>query len=95
MQIDSTLSLITINGNIKKITDSHEVQNHINDVIKDHDNITVHLVDSISMPSAVIGYLNKLVLKDDIGIQLKVGNSQLYELLEDLNLTSVFQVSLV
>jgi len=95
MQINSALSLITINGNIKKITDSHELQSYINKIIQEHDNITVHLVDSISMPSAVIGYFNKLVLKDDIGIQLKVGNSQLYELLQDLNLTSVFQVSLV
>lgn len=95
MKIQSTLSLITVNENIKKVSDSQELQHHINNVIQEHDSITLHLVDSISMPSSVIGYLTKLVLKDKIELQLKVGNPQLAELLNDLNLSSIFQVTLV
>ena len=95
MKITHSASLITVYGNIKKITDSQELQNYIDDVVQDHTTITLHLVDSISMSSSIIGYLNKLVLKDKIELQLKVGNSQLVDLLEDLHLTSMFHVTLV
>jgi len=95
MEVNNSLSLITINGNIKKITDLHEIKNFVDNVVNEYDSITIHLVDSISMPSAVIGYFNKLVLHQNIDLHLKVGNSALYNLLEDLNLTSVFRVSLV
>jgi hypothetical protein len=57
--------------------------------------VTINIVDSISLTSSVIGYLNKLILKDGIGIRLHIGNPQLMSLLDDLNLASTFQAKRV
>ena len=55
-------------------------------------NITLKLIDSISVSSSVLGYLTKLALKDGIDISLQVGNEQLIDLLDDLNLLKVLKV---
>ncbi len=91
MQVTTSTNTITINGNIKKVSDFQEIKTTIESMITQHKSITINIVDSLSITSSVIGYFNKLVLKDKINIQMKVGNSQLLDLLTDLNLTSVFK----
>ena len=91
MQISTSSNIVTINGNIKKVSDFQEIKISIDTVVTQHKSITIHIVDSLSITSSVIGYFNKLVLIDKINIQMKIGNSQLLELLEDLNLKSVFK----
>ena len=81
---------LSIEGNIKSVNDYQEIKTSVNDLVSDHKEIDIIIQDSLSITSSVIGYLNKLVLKDGIKINMKVGDAQLMELLEDLNLKKVF-----
>ena len=91
MQISVSSSNITIDGNIKSVSDFQEIKSGVDGVVAHHKSITINIKDSLSITSSVIGYLNKLVLKDRIDIHMIVGNEQLMELLTELNLASVFK----
>ena len=90
MEISISSNVITITGNIKSVKDFQKIKNFLDEIITQHKSIVLDIVDSLSITSSVIGYLNKLVLKDGINIQMRVGNSQLLNLLDDLALTSIF-----
>lgn len=91
MDISSSANVVTITGNIKSVSDLQSIKQAI-DLIKDSGySITIDIIDSISITSSVIGYLNKLVLKDSINLNMKIGNELLMHLLEDLNLTATFK----
>ncbi|MEA3371806.1 MAG: hypothetical protein U9Q40_10750 [Campylobacterota bacterium] len=91
MNISSSLNSVTIEGNIKSVSDFQSIKTTIDTIITSSPAITIDIKDSISITSSVIGYLNKLVLKDGIVISMSVGDEQLMSLLEDLNLVSVFK----
>ena len=82
----------TINRNIKTITDFQTIKTNLDSLMAKEKNIIIHLVDSISMTSSVIGYVNKLILKDTINISMQIENTLLIELLQDLNLAKLFKV---
>lgn len=90
MEISKSSNVVTITGNIKSVSDFQSIKSAIDSVKSSNSAITLDIQDSISITSSVIGYLNKLVLKDSINLNMKVGDKQLMELLDDLNLTSVF-----
>ena len=92
MDILSSANTVKITGNIKSVSDFQSIKSTI-DSLKDSTSIiTLDIQDSMSITSSVIGYLNKLVLKDAIDLNMKVGSEQLMHLLEDLNLTNTFKV---
>lgn len=91
MELQVSSNTVVITGNIKSISDFQEIKRTIDDMITNHKNININIVDSLSITSSVIGYLNKLVLKDNIELRIVVGNEQLYSLLDDLNLVSTFK----
>ena len=90
MQLTTSSNSVTIVGNIKSVNDYQEIKNALNGIIETHKEVNMILKDSLSITSSVIGYLNKLVLKDGIKINMQVGDILLMELLEDLSLQSVF-----
>ena len=90
MEITTSSNTVTINGNIKSINDFQDIKNTIDSVKSSNTSITLVLEDSISITSSVIGYLNKIVLKDKITLNTRVGNPQLMELLSDLSLIDIF-----
>lgn len=92
--MDITISSNTVNltGNIKTINDFQVIKSNIDTLVSQHKSLTINVIDSISMTSSVIGYINKLILKDNININMNIGNEQLIALLEDLNLSSLFKV---
>lgn len=90
MEIKTSNHSVTINGNIKTINDFQNIKKVLDEVVKEHKNIVIDVVDSLSITSSVIGYLNKLVLKDNISIEMNIADSQLLELLDDLNLKTTF-----
>ncbi len=92
MDISVSGSRVTITGNIKSILDQQKIKSELDSLIRREKNITIDIVDSMSMTSSVIGYLNKLVLKDGVNITMLVGNEQLYKLLDELGLISTFNV---
>ena len=91
MEITSSTNTIKITGNIKSISNFAEIKNLVDSVVTQHKNITINIIDSLSITSSVIGYFNKLILKDNINIEMRVGNDQLMLLLTDLNLASTFK----
>jgi hypothetical protein len=92
MEITSSSNTINITGNIKSINNFSEIKNLVDSVVVQHKNIKINIIDSLSITSSVIGYFNKLILKDNINIEMRVGNDQLMHLLSDLNLASTFKV---
>ncbi len=95
MEISSSSNTIEIEGNIKSISDFQEIKSSVDDMIHNHKNITINVKNSISITSSVLGYFNKIILKDKIVLNLNVGNAQLIILLDDLNLSKVFNVKKV
>jgi len=95
MEISASSNNVTIKGNIKTVNDFQEIKMCLDNIKSFNSSISVNIIDSLSMTSSVIGYLNKLVLKDGIKLSLKVGNIQLMELLNDLNLSATFNAQKV
>jgi len=91
MELQISSNTVTIAGNIKSISDFQAIKQGVDDVVVAHKSIHLNIVDSLSITSSVIGYLNKLVLKDNIDIHMNIGNEQLLHLLDDLNLVSIFK----
>ena len=90
MEISVSANSVVITGNIKTVNDYRQIKESLDNLTQNHKHIIITIQDSISITSSVIGYLNKLVLKDNIDIEIKVGDAQLMELFEDLNLVSLF-----
>jgi hypothetical protein len=95
MDISTNSNRIIIEGNIKSIGDFQTIKSSVDSLVAQHKSIVIDIKDSLSLTSAVIGYFNKLILKDKIAMQVNVGDRQLYDLLNDLNLTSVFNLKKV
>ena len=91
MEIEASSNTLTVKGNIKSVSDFQEIKQNLDNIVSQHRQVNLNILDSLSITSSVIGYLNKLVLKDGIDIHMNVGNEQLLHLLNDLNLSSTFK----
>ncbi len=92
MEISTSSNIVTITGNIKSVSDFQQIKETLDSVTRQNKSVTINIVDSLSITSSVIGYLNKLILKDKIDVNMKIANAQLIDLLDELNLTSLFKV---
>ena len=92
MEISTSSNSVTISGNIKTIGDFQTIKSTLDAISSKYQEIILNIVDSLSITSSIIGYLNKLVLKDNIELHINIGNDQLLELFDDLNLSTVFDV---
>ena len=92
MEISTSSNIVTITGNIKSVNDFQQIKETLDSVTRQNKSVTINIVDSLSITSSVIGYLNKLILKDKIDVNMKIANAQLIDLLDELNLTSLFKV---
>ncbi len=95
MEISISSNIVTIEGNMKSISDFQIIKQNIDGVIENNKSLIINIVDSLSITSSIIGYLNKLVLKDNIDIRMNIGDEQLLHLLDDLNLASTFKAKKV
>lgn len=91
MEISVSSNVVTVVGNIKSVSDYQEIKAVLDAMVGTHKAIVIIIKDSLSITSSVIGYLNKLVLKDGIDLSMNIGNEQLMELLVDLNLDTLFK----
>ena len=71
MEISISSNIVTIEGNMKSISDFQIIKQNIDGVIENNKSLIINIVDSLSITSSIIGYLNKLVLKDNIDIDRK------------------------
>lgn len=95
MNISVQSNQVSIVGNVKSIAHFQEIKTTLDSLSQSSKNITIILVDSISLTSSVIGYFNKLILRDKIDLQIKFGDAQLMNLLDDLFLTKTFKATKV
>jgi len=92
MEISASSNIITIDGNIKSVGDYQKIKSVLDMVVSQHKVVVVNLNESLSMTSSVIGYFNKLILKDKIDIIMNIHSQDLIDLLDDLNLSSLFKI---
>jgi len=95
MEITTSGSKVKIIGNIKSISDYQRIRSTVDEMVQSSKAITIVLENSISIISSVIGYFNKLVLKDEISLNITVDDDSLYELFNDLGLVQLFRVQRV
>ncbi|MEN4054063.1 MULTISPECIES: hypothetical protein [Sulfurimonas] len=95
MDISSSGNNIIIHGNIKSVRDYQILKDMLDEVKKTHESIILTIKNSISITSSIIGYLTKLVQKEGVDLSIKVGDSSLFELFDDLNLVTLFKVKKV
>jgi len=92
MDISTTSNVVTITGNIKSVSDYQRIKETLDSMIQSQKSIVLEIKDSISITSSLIGYFTKLVQKEGIDLSIKVGDTSLLELFEDLNLIGLFKV---
>ncbi len=84
---------IEIKGNIKGMEDVNEIKEAIESFgLEKGDSFSLEIKDSFAMPSALIGYLMKLIQKDEIKLSICAGDARLVELLDDLGFTKAFNI---
>jgi hypothetical protein len=95
MEISINSGVVTIKGNIKSVSDYQTIKTELDKVVTSGGSLTLRIPESISITSSVIGYFNKLVQKDKVNMSMQIGNQQLMELLEELNLDGLFKAQKV
>ena len=84
---------IKIIGNIKGVMDLNQIKQTIESYrLSNGDKFTIEIIDSFAMPSAMIGYLLKMVEQDKVKLSLHIHDKRLVELLDDLGLMEVFNI---
>lgn len=84
---------LVIGGIVKTIDDSTLLRNTIQRMYEAGATaVTLKFTDSFALPSAVIGYLMKLVNRDHVRLTLLAGDQRLVDLLDELQLSETFGV---
>jgi hypothetical protein len=91
MEIKVQNNRVTIYGNIKSIDDFQKIKASVDAIILHNKEIYLEIVDSLSITSSTIGYLNRVVQEDAITLHLLAKSEQLLLLLEDLGLSQTFR----
>jgi hypothetical protein len=95
MEISVSSGVVTIRGNIKSVSDYQTIKREIDGMVTSGASLTLRIPESISITSSVIGYFNKLVQKDKVNMTMQIGNTQLMELIDELNLKALFNAKKV
>jgi len=95
MEISNNGSNVEIEGNIKSLKDFQDIKRLLDNISNPGDFLSIHIKNSISITSSVIGYFVKLINKDKVNISINVGDKRLFNLFDDLNLISLFHVKKV
>ena len=90
MELKRSGNLIEVNGVIKTISDSQELIGAIKEASA-NGSVVLKINDSFSLPSTVIGELLK-VKDSGVNVTVEVKDDILYDLLDDLNLKTAFNV---
>jgi len=86
--------ILIINGEMKTIEDYTGLKNALNTIINQGgESVTIEIKDSMTITSSIIGLFTKTVHGDGLKIKLVVHSDRLYNLLEDLNLITIFNVT--
>ncbi|MCM0082617.1 hypothetical protein L4X63_13535 [Geomonas sp. Red32] len=85
---------LTIYGNIKSVEDYLAIRDAVNGIVAGGaGDILLRIPESFSMPSSVIGFLLQAVNQKRCKIAMLVGDNNLYELLDEMNLLPVLHAT--
>lgn len=85
---------LVINGEMKTIEDYTSIKAALKQILDEGKTaITIEVRESMTITSSIIGLFTKTVHGDGLKIKLVVYSDRLYNLLEDLNLITVFNVT--
>ena len=86
---------LIIYGNIKSIEDYVAIREAVTKMVTNGETeLHLSILDSFSMPSSVIGALIQLISERKIRLKMRIGDNNLFELLEEMNLVATFNASL-
>ncbi len=84
---------VTVDGIIKNQEDYNEIKTKLQELVDGGSReIIIDITESSSISSSVIGYLMKIVNKDDVKLSIKVRDAKLYKIMSDLSLVDKFGV---
>lgn len=85
--------VIKIMGNLRNKVDCDVIKEAVNQLdLQENELLTLEIVNSIIMPSVVIGYLLKLRHQSPYRLQINIHQPSLYALLTDLKLIEILNV---
>ena len=93
MELSISNSDLIITGNIKSVSDFQAIKQKLDELAGTKKSIRIIIIDSISITSSVIGYLTKLIYKEEVKLSLQIGSPLLIDLLSDLGLSTEFNVT--
>jgi anti-anti-sigma regulatory factor len=95
MKITINDNNIIIKGQIRTLNDYLEIRDVIQKIIKtqSYKSILINILDSPTITSSIIGFLIKVINLDNVQVSLSVRHNDLYNMLVNLNLVSIFNVT--
>jgi len=82
---------ITITGNIKTTEDYLQIRQAVTDYVSAGGaELTLRILESLSMPSSVIGFFVKVISRDKLRVAMRIEDPRLLELLDELSLVRLF-----
>ncbi len=92
MKLHIKNSKLIVEGIVKTILDSKNLIDKLREMYDTYDTVTLEIKDSFVLPSSVIGYINKSVMKDKKHIKILAHDKELIDLFDMLSLTKLFNV---
>jgi len=85
---------LTISGHIKKTENYFDLKRTLTEMLEDGaKDFIIKISESITITSSVIGLFLRLINEDKVKVTMHVGEDQLYQLLDSLNMLKVFNVT--
>jgi hypothetical protein len=95
MKFEILDSVLSIEGVVENVDDCNQISKNIQNIAKKNNNqVNIIFKDSFIIPSTLIGQILKLIQVDKITVNVQA-NSDLYTLLDRLNLLEAFNVSML
>ena len=86
---------LIIYENIKSIDDYVAIREAVTKIVNDGaSELQIYIPDSFSMPSSVIGFLIQMINEGKLRLRMRIGDNNLFELLDEMNLIATFNASL-
>ena len=95
MKLEYKNETIIIRGVIRSIEDIKHFEEVLEGHLKLNQQLTLEFVDAYTLPSSLIGYLNKKTHTHKLKIRIIAHHSELYELIKILALDTIFELKMI
>ena len=83
---------VNIDGTIKSVSDSQSIKDAVMSCSDPKLPVRMHIANSFSVTSSVIGFLLKKVQADKMDLHITVADERLFDLFKSLNLADILNV---